>query len=143
MRWKYRKLIMNLGNAVEALIAPGAEQDEIAERAEQEGEDCLAVAGIDVASRDEDRERRADLMRIRPIAGRERGGGSSWQSLVRGAGTIEADCLNGEIVLLGRLHGFPTPVNETLRRLANRWAAERRPPGTLDARDFERALATG
>jgi 2-dehydropantoate 2-reductase len=142
MRWKYRKLIMNLGNAVEALIAPGPAQDEIARRAEEEGEACLAAARIDHASREEDRARRGDLMQVRPIRGRDRGGGSSWQSLVRGAGTIEADHLNGEIALLGRLHGFPTPVNETLQQLANRWAAERRRPGTLDPAEFERALET-
>jgi 2-dehydropantoate 2-reductase len=140
MRWKYRKLIMNLGNAAEALIAPGPDQDEIANRAEQEGEDCLRAARVDFASRAEDHERRGDLLQIGPIGGRERAGGSSWQSLARGSGTIEADYLNGEIVLLGRLHGFPTPVNELLQRLANRWAAERRAPGTLSAGEFERAL---
>jgi 2-dehydropantoate 2-reductase len=140
MRWKYRKLIMNLGNAVEALIPRGREQDEIADRAEREGESCLRAAGIDFASREEDRARRADVLRLGPIAGRERGGGSSWQSLARGSGTIEADYLNGEIVLLGRLHGFPTPVNETLQRLANRWAVERRTPETLSPGEFERAL---
>ena len=137
MRWKYRKLIMNLGNAVEALIPPGPDQDEIARCAEEEGEACMRAAGIELASREEDRERRDDLLRVGPIAGQERGGGSSWQSLARGAGTIEADYLNGEIVLLGRMHGFPTPVNERLQRLASRWAAERRRPGTLTARDFE------
>src|SRR2546428_370157 len=44
---------------------------------------------------------------------------------------IETDYLNGEIVLLGRLHGVPTPVNEALQRLANRMAAEGRAPGSL------------
>ena len=142
MRWKHRKLIMNLGNAVEALLAPGPEQDEIARRAEEEGEACLRAAGIDFASREEDRERRGDLLRLGTIGGRERGGGSSWQSLARGSGTIEADYLNGEIVMLGRLHGFPTPVNELLQRLANRWAAERRPPGSLSPAEFHRALGS-
>jgi 2-dehydropantoate 2-reductase len=140
MRWKYRKLIMNLGNAAEALIASGPDQDEVADRAEHEGEACLRAAGIDFASRQEDSVRRGDLLQIGPIGGHERGGGSSWQSLARGSGTIEADYLNGEIVLLGGLHGFPTPVNELLQRLANRWASERRPPGTLSAGEFERAL---
>jgi 2-dehydropantoate 2-reductase len=136
MRWKYRKLIMNLGNAVEALIPRGPEQDEIADRAEREGESCLRAAGIDFASREEDRARRADLLRLGPIAGRERGGGSSWQSLARGSGTIEADYLNGEIVLLGREHGFPTPVNEALRLFANRWAAKGRKPGTFPPQEL-------
>ena len=57
-------------------------------------------------------------------------GGSSWQSLQRGVGAIETDFLNGEIVLLGRLHGIPTPANLTLQHLANELAAGRRPPGT-------------
>ena len=39
--------------------------------------------------------------------------------------------MNGEIVLLGREHGVPTPVNEALQRLANRAAADRVPPGSL------------
>jgi 2-dehydropantoate 2-reductase len=66
-----------------------------------------------------------------PVPGVSYGGGSSWQSLTRGTGSIEADYLNGEIALLGREHGIPTPVNETLQRLANRAAADRRPPGSL------------
>jgi 2-dehydropantoate 2-reductase len=68
---------------------------------------------------------------MRPAEGRRREGGSSWQSLVRGTGSIEADFLNGEIALLGRLHGVPTPANALCQRLANQAAAERRPPGFL------------
>jgi 2-dehydropantoate 2-reductase len=136
MRWKHRKLIMNLGNAAEALVEPGPGQDQVGRRAEEEGEECLRAAGIDFASRDEDRARRGDLLRLRPVGGRGRGGGSSWQSLARGTGTIEADFLNGEIVLLGRLHGVPAPVNEALQRAAARAAAARRAPGSLSADEF-------
>jgi hypothetical protein len=46
-----------------------------------------------------------------------------------GAGSIEADFLNGEIVLLGREHGVPAPVNKLLQRLANQAAREHRAPG--------------
>ena len=54
------------------------------------------------------------------------------QELVhRGTGSIEADYLNGEIVLLGRLHDVPTPVNQVLQRLATSAAREGRRPGTL------------
>ena len=81
-------------------------------------------------------------MRLQPIKGSARPGGSTWQSLVRGAETVEVDYLNGEIVMLGRLHGFPTPVNAALQRLGNRWAAERRQPETLDPREFEREVAS-
>jgi 2-dehydropantoate 2-reductase len=140
MRWKHAKLLMNLGNAIEAVCEPSPRQDELDELARREGEACLRAAGIEYASAEEDRERRGDLLRPLPVAGRVREGGSSWQSLARGAGAIEADYLNGEIVLLGRLHGVPTPVNETLRRLANRMARERRAPGTVPVDDVLRLI---
>jgi 2-dehydropantoate 2-reductase len=101
-------------------------------RAREEAALVLQAAGIDFVDRDEDRERRGDLMQIGEIEGRSRGGGSSWQSLQRGTGNIEADYLNGEIVMLGRLHGMPTPVNEVLQRRANEAAASGAVPGTVD-----------
>ena len=58
----------------------------------------------------------AARLTIAEVPGVERGGGSTWQSLVRGAGSVEADHLNGEVVLLARRHGTTAPVNETLRR---------------------------
>jgi 2-dehydropantoate 2-reductase len=66
-----------------------------------------------------------------PVNGTERTGGSSWQSLTRGTGSIEADFLNGEIVLLARELGMPAPVNEVLQRLANQAARQRRAPGSI------------
>jgi 2-dehydropantoate 2-reductase len=145
MRWKHRKLLTNLGNAIEAVCEPSPRQREVDELAVKEGEACLRAAGIDFASAEEDRARRGRLLRIAPVEGRMRGGGSSWQSLARGAGAIEADYLNGEIVLLGRLYGVPTPVNELLQRLAGRLARERRPPGTMPVDELLRlvAAATG
>ena len=130
MRWKYRKLLMNLANAVEALSGPAGRFSALAKEAQQEGAAALAAAGIDVASAEEDRERRADNLQMAPTSSGEWQGGSSWQSLARGAGSIEAEFLNGEIALLGRLYGVPTPVNALLERLALRAAVERQPPGT-------------
>jgi len=118
MRWKYRKLITNLSNAVEALCGREARTSSLAREAEREGEAALAAAGIAVASRQEDRVRRADYLQIRNTTTGGYGGGSSWQSLRRGSGSIEAEFLNGEIVLLGALHGVATPVNALLQRLA-------------------------
>jgi 2-dehydropantoate 2-reductase len=43
-------------------------------------------------------------------------------------------------VLLGRLHGHPTPVNELLRRTAVRMARDGAEPGSLDASDLLRQL---
>ena len=43
----------------------------------------------------------------------------------------EVDYLNGEIALLGRLHGVPTPLNDLLQRLVTEYARDRRKPGEL------------
>ncbi|WP_129667175.1 ketopantoate reductase family protein [Phytoactinopolyspora endophytica] len=134
MRWKYRKLIMNLGNAVQALCGTGAEARPILERVRAEGAACLRAAGIDVTTEEEDRARRGDLIQVKPVGGTVRGG-SSWQSLHRGTGAIEADYLNGEIVLLGRVHGVPTPANELVRQMANELARRRAQPGSVPVED--------
>ena len=139
MRWKYRKLLMNLGNAVQALFAAG-EVEGLMKRVQAEGEEVLRVAGIDFASRDEDRDRRADILQIKPIEGHPYGGGSTWQSLERGSGTVETDFLNGEIGLLGRLHGGPTPLNDLLQRRTAEAAARRERPGRLTAADVDAIL---
>ena len=131
MRWKYRKLIMNLYNALEALLGGGPWPDELTSAIGLEAESALQAAGIDVATAEEDRERRGELLTISPVAGGRRGGGSSWQSLERGLGSIETDYLNGEIVLLGRLHGVPTPVNALVQRLAGEAARNKAAPGQL------------
>ena len=68
-------------------------------------------------------------MKTGPIDGETRGGGSSWQSVERGTGDVEADYLNGEICLMGRLHDVATPANEVIRQLANSIARTRQPAG--------------
>jgi 2-dehydropantoate 2-reductase len=131
MRWKHGKLLTNLGNAVEAIGGPAARQWPIAALARAEGEACLAAARIDHVSEEEDAARRDGVLRLGSIAGGKRPGGSSWQSLARRAHGIETDYLNGEIVMLGRLHGVATPVNELLQRVSNRLAREARPPASM------------
>lgn len=131
MRWKYGKLLNNLGNAIDAVAGRDARRSDLTARARAEGEAVLAAAGIDVITREEDAARRGDILPWGGKAASARGGSSSWQSLARGTGAIEADYLNGEIVLLGRVHGVPTPVNATLQRLANRAAREGAAPASL------------
>jgi 2-dehydropantoate 2-reductase len=133
MAWKRRKLLMNLGNGVDASFAQGESADELAELALAEGERVLAAAGVTLVTAEEDRARRGTILQRRTDL--ERRGGSTWQSLTRGTGDSEIDYLGGEIVLQGRLLGIPTPVNEAIvaatRRLAHAGAA----PRSLDADD--------
>ena len=134
MRYKYAKLIVNLGNAVGALCDPGPEADELTRRAREEGRAVLGAAGIEfVAAEVDDVRGRWERMQVSEIGGRQRAGSSSWQSLARGSGAIETDYLNGEIALLGRLHGVPVPVNAQLCALADRVAADGGSPGQLPA----------
>ncbi|MBI2765706.1 MAG: 2-dehydropantoate 2-reductase [Chloroflexi bacterium] len=143
MRRKYTKLLLNLGNAIGAICGEehGPAVDELGRRAREEALACYAAARIDFASDEEDRRRREGMMKIAPIAGQRRGGGSTWQSLQRGKRRLEVDYLNGEIVLIGRTHGVPTPTNEILRREANRLAREGLAPGALKAADLLAHLA--
>ena len=131
VRWKAAKLLLNLANAVDAVCGLEGGGGELYARAAEEGRAVLAAAGVDRVSEEEDAARRGDLLSMRRINGERRVGRSGRQSLARRAGSIETDYLNGEIVLLGRLHGVDTPVNALLQRLAGEAARERRAPGAM------------
>jgi 2-dehydropantoate 2-reductase len=139
MRWKYSKLLANLGNAEQALFgtAPPVPWHG---RAREEALECYRAAGIAFADDAEVAERTAAASALAAVNGRSHAGGSSWQSLVRGSGSIETDYLNGEIVLLGRLHGVATPVNQVLAETAGRMARDREAAGSADPAAFARAV---
>jgi len=139
LRWQYGKLLENLKNALQALCGPEADYKDLFVELRMEAEACYRAAGIAYASESEMRNR-ASVLNPGRINGVGRLGDSSWQSLARATGSIETDFLNGEIVLLGRLHGVPTPVNAGLQNLANRFARERRPPGSLSVDDVRQLL---
>ncbi|MEA3077148.1 MAG: 2-dehydropantoate 2-reductase [Actinomycetota bacterium] len=132
MRRKHAKLLMNLGNALEAACGSGARGSALGVAARAEAVACFSAAGIDYASDEEDRERRGSL--LTPVG---RQGSSSWQSLARGTGSIEADYLNGEIVLLGRLFGVATPVNALLQSVAGELARSGAAPGSMPLQELE------
>jgi 2-dehydropantoate 2-reductase len=131
MRFKYRKLILNTANAVEAIYKPSPEAKRLSTMAAEEAERVLLGAQIDVASNAEQEPIRA-LMGYRPINGKRRGGGSTWQSVAKG-GSIETDYLNGEIVFLGRQHGITTPVNAALQFAMHDMVRNGEPPASRDA----------
>ena len=130
MRLKYGKLLENLANAVQALCGLDAPAGRLVQAVRAEGKAVLQAAGIDFASESEMDQRRAEsLIALQPIEGQGRGG-STWQSLARSAGSVETDYLNGEIALLGALHGVPTPYNRMLQRVAAQAAREQLAPGS-------------
>ena len=100
----------------------------------EEGQRVYRSVGIrweQMPDRVERYKERAATMQFDIPAGDTFLGGSTWQSLMKGASTLETDFFNGEIIMLGRLHGVPTPVNEFLQHYAARMLREQIPPGSI------------
>jgi 2-dehydropantoate 2-reductase len=137
MARKYAKLISNLTNVIEAASGRAALGSTLADRARAEANAVFDAAGITPTRASDARWLNLEFAKVDGV---DRIGGSTMQSIARGAQTLEVDDLNGEIVLLGRLHGVATPVNEFLQRLAIRLLVERTPPGSLPLAELERAV---
>jgi 2-dehydropantoate 2-reductase len=141
MRWKYEKLLANLVNAVDAIAEPGPTAMEIMAQLRAEGQRVLAAAGIEVITNEDVQLRLGDFLRqTARVEGAGMAGSSSWQSVARGTRSIEADYLNGEIVLLARLHGVPAPISEFVRRVANEFVRDGRPPNSMSDTDLRAAF---
>lgn len=130
-RLKYAKLVyINLHNAVQATSGAAEGTEEIERLLIAEAERVLDAAGIPYASW-------AEFDEAAPLARGEVPGfdrtaaGSTWQSFARGAGSIETDFLNGEIVMLGTLHGVPTPVNRAAQDRVTRMLVDGTPPRSV------------
>lgn len=131
MRSKYGKLRDNLGNVVEAALGHSSRSGPLMDAIQAEAEAAYRAAGIDWVAVGNDDPRRKGLMKMGAVDGVTRTGGSSVQSLKRGTGTIETDYLNGEIVLLGRLHGVPTPLNAGLVAVGRELVEKSAKPGSM------------
>lgn len=141
MALKYRKLLANLGNGLDVITGrmawgAGGELGELTARLRDEAIACYAAAGISAVSQDEYTERVQRHYRAREVGGQARSGSSTLQSVLRGHSTIEVDYLNGEIELLGKLHGIPTPYNSTVRRVATDFAARGLESGSMSIGDL-------
>ncbi len=75
-----------------------------------------------------------------PIPGIDRIGSSTLQSLVRRAGSIEVDFLNGEIVYIARSLGLSAPLNEWFCYLAQDLVTGRIAPGSITEEMIPAAL---
>jgi 2-dehydropantoate 2-reductase len=141
MQSKYGKLLLNLGNIVEAALGIDADRKRYTTLLRTEAEAVLQAANIAWHDVGESDPRRDALMRSAPIEGAARSGGSTTQSLARGAGSVETDYLNGEIVLLGRLYAVPVPANSFFLDLSARMAREHLKPGAISVAAVESGLS--
>jgi len=131
MAWKYAKLTTNLGNIIQAAVKRPSTNDEVDRQSwrdasrglstqlHSEARACFAAAGIDCLTQEDINarcEEEAVNMRAN-IAGIDRIGGSTLQSMLRGTGNIETDHLNGEIVILGKRYNIPTPANAVMQNI--------------------------
>lgn len=128
---KGAKFLTNLGNAMGAITDGRGDEKPYMEHVYTEAKACLTAAGLpfeeEASWNDRVKAHRGTNVPLEGLLSGNRG--SSWQSLTRGQGSIEADFLNGEVVLHGRRYGIPTPYNEVLQRVANEMARRRQQPG--------------
>lgn len=147
MDLKRAKLLFNLGNVVQALVGPDVPRDEVRPVLDAAQAELVACYQAEGRATEPLRARFLSRVGFAPepgtIDGQQRTGGSSWQSLARGAGTIETAWLNGEVVAMGKQYGVATPVNARLVALGEA-AAEAFTAGGMSAQALTHAvLATG
>lgn len=119
-RWKAAKLTHNVRNVLELFEGPDDLRQTISTAIVDETKTVLRAAGYTLASPEE---RKVSIAgwRIAENSGIEPGQQSTWQSFKRGTSS-EVDYLNGEVVLLGRLHAVATPYNLAAQQLAGQAA---------------------
>ena len=141
MPWKYRKLLSNLGNALQALVGPTGGTGSIAEEVDVEARAVLAAAHIDVTPDAEEAAARAAGFTMHSVPGvPDDVGGSTWQSLQRGTGNVETDYLNGEIARIAHSVGLEAPLNARLASLVRQAADRGQQPGAVTAAELAELL---
>lgn len=140
MAGKFGKLLVNLANVIQAALDEPKVPPELAKIVRAEGARALEAAGIDWVDVMNGAPDRRELILQREVDGVENVGWSTRQSLLRGAESVKTDYLNGEIVLLGRLHGVPTSLNASLTRLGRKLAADGAGPGRMSRAELENFL---
>ena len=134
-RWKAAKLLGSVTFVLTALYQAGERRDQAAQALRTEAREILAAAGYGIA--DIAAESTADVSRfaVAPVAGREPGGNSTWQSFSRSS-PLETDFLNGEIVLAARLLGITAPANEAVAERARAAWRDGAAAGSLSEEDL-------
>ncbi len=136
MRSKGAKCLNNLGNALDAITDGKGDRRAYMQQARQEAMRVWSAAGIEWEESDSFQKRVRSEYGERKIPagyGDLEKHSSSWQSLARGTGNIEAEQLNGDVVMLGKQLGIATPYNELLWRIAEEMARNGDKPGKYSA----------
>jgi thiosulfate/3-mercaptopyruvate sulfurtransferase len=134
-RWKAAKLLTSVTFVLSALYPAGELRDRAAHLLREEAREILTAAGYGIADIAAESTVALDRFAIQPVAGREPGGNSTWQSLARSS-PLETDFLNGEIVLAARLLGESAPANEAMLRCAHQAWREGTAAGSLSPDDL-------
>ncbi|MEP7200046.1 MAG: 2-dehydropantoate 2-reductase N-terminal domain-containing protein [Chloroflexota bacterium] len=132
MQPKAAKCLLNLGNALDAITDERGDGRAFMDAVRAEALQVWQAAGIAWEPRE------AFQARMKEHYGDRRAPpghenltkrSSTWQSLARGAGSIEAEQINGDVVMLGRQLGIATPHNALLSRIADEMARAGDAPG--------------
>ena len=143
MKAKAAKCLGNVSNAMSALTSDMGDSSEFMAVVREEAMKVWRAAGIEWEDREEFEKRvRSQRRTITMPKAYENNewGDSSWQSLMRGTGNIEAEQLNGDVVEMGHMLGIETPYNEFLWRLADETAKKGEKPGKYMPEDLARML---
>ncbi len=141
MEAKRAKFLGNLGNSLGAITDGVGDSAPFLREVRREGEDCLNAAGLTFENPEAFNARVARSRGETALAAGQRNLGSTWQSLMRGATSLETDFLNGEVVRLGRLHGVQTPHNAVLQETVARMHASGSRPGRFTVEDLQAFVA--
>jgi 2-dehydropantoate 2-reductase len=139
MKAKAAKCLLNLANAMEAITDGRGDVEKFMAEARKEAMVVWSASGIEWENMESFWKRTHESHGINKMPKEYEGIrnlGSSWQSLIRATGNIEAEQLNGDAVKLGRLLGIPTPYNEVLWKVAEEMAEKKEKPGKYSAEEL-------
>lgn len=146
MKSQVAKRLINLSNMLDTMTIGKEVEEAFMVHARQEAMQVWGAAGIEWEERESFQKRVRSEYGDRKIpVGYENleKHSSSWQSLARGTGNIEAEQLNGQVVMLGKQLGIATPYNELLWRVADEMARNGDKPGKYSAADLMEMMKWG
>lgn len=139
--YKWGKLLVNTGNAVDALCS--GEVNEIRDlmgEIQRESIIIMEKAGIEWVSQEETAKNWPEI--TRPLKGQLKviPHSSTWQSLARARGSVETAFLNGEFVRLAEKTGTEAPLNEKLLQLMKQAVENNDSPGKYSVDELRKIL---